>query len=126
MADVFQLAGTAWETLRFPLGGAACLFGGILCLIGTIGVIRFPDFYTRLHAASITDTSGAFLVLAGMALMAPNWLVLVKLFCMLGFLVLTSATGSHALANAAHTAGLQPKIGPIGQRGHDDHEEGGH
>ncbi|MBI1399586.1 monovalent cation/H(+) antiporter subunit G [Hyphomonas sp.] len=126
MADFVLLAGNTWETVRFPLGGAVCLFGAILCVIGTIGVMRFPDFYTRLHAASITDTSGAFLVLAGMALMAPSWLVLVKLFCMLGFLVLTSATGSHALANAAHTAGLQPKIGPVGQAGHQDHEEGDH
>jgi multicomponent Na+:H+ antiporter subunit G len=126
MAEFLALLGNTWELVRFPLGGALCLLGAILCVVGTIGILRFPDFYTRLHAASITDTSGAGLVLLGMALMAPNWLVLVKLFCMLGFLVLTSATGSHALANAAHTAGLQPKIGPVGQAGHDDHEEGGH
>ena len=126
MPEFLNLAATTWETIRFPFGGAVCLVGALLCVVGTIGVLRFPDFYTRLHAASITDTSGAFLVLAGMALMAPNWLVLVKLFCMLGFLVLTSATGSHALANAAHTAGLQPKIGPVGQAGHDDHEEDAH
>jgi len=126
MADFLALAGTTWEAVRFPLGGAVCLLGGLLCIVGTIGVLRFPDFYTRLHAASITDTSGAFLVLTGMALMAPNWLVLVKLACMLGFLVLTSVTGTHAVANAAHTAGLQPKIGPVGQSGHDAHEEDGH
>ena len=126
MAEFFALIATAWETVRFPLGGFICLAGALLCIVGTIGVLRFPDFYTRLHAASITDTSGAGLVLLGMALMAPDWLVLVKLFCMLGFLMLTSVTGSHALANAAHTAGLQPKIGPVGQPDHDDHEEDGH
>lgn len=126
MPDILTLLGDTWTTVRYPLGGATCLLGALLCIVGTIGVLRFPDFYTRLHAASITDTSGAFLVLLGMALMAPHWLVLVKLFCMLGFLVLTSATSSHALANAAHTAGLQPKIGPVGQAGHDDHEEAGH
>jgi multicomponent Na+:H+ antiporter subunit G len=122
MAEFLALLGNTWELVRFPLGGALCLLGAILCVVGTIGILRFPDFYTRLHAASITDTSGAGLVLLGMALMAPNWLVLVKLFCMLGFLMLTSATGSHALANAAHTAGLQPKIGPVGQPDHDDHD----
>lgn len=119
MADILALAANTWEVVRFPLGGALCLLGALLCVVGTVGVLRFPDFYTRLHAASITDTSGAGLVLLGMALMAPHWLVLVKLFCMLGFLMLTSVTGTHALANAAHTAGLQPKIGPVGQ----DHEE---
>ncbi|MEQ9506305.1 MAG: monovalent cation/H(+) antiporter subunit G [Hyphomonas sp.] len=124
MADVLALLANTWEVVRYPLGGALCLLGAILCVIGTIGVLRFPDFYTRLHAASITDTSGAGLVLLGMALMAPHWLVLVKVFCMLGFLMLTSATGSHALANAAHTAGLQPRIGPVGQPEHDDHDGG--
>lgn len=126
MPEFFAMAGSTWEAARIPLGGLLCLVGGLLCIVGTIGVLRFPDFYTRLHAASITDTSGAGLIILGMALMAPHWLVLVKLFCMLGFMMLTSATGSHALANAAHTAGLQPKIGPVGQPEHDDHEEGAH
>lgn len=127
MADIIAVLGTTWETVRFPLGGAVCLLGAILCVVGTIGVLRFPDFYTRLHAASITDTSGAGLVLLGMALMAPHWLVLVKLACILGFLVLTSVTSSHALANAAHTAGLQPRIGPIGRHDPDeDDKEDGH
>lgn len=126
MADLLALMGTTWETVRYPLGGAVCLLGAILCIVGTIGVLRFPDFYTRLHAASITDTSGAGLVLLGMALMAPHWLVLVKLFCILGFLLLTSVTSSHALANGAHTAGLQPRIGPMGRRDADDDAEDGH
>ena len=126
MPEFLVLAGSAWDTARIPLGGLLCLLGGLLCIVGTIGVLRFPDFYTRLHAASITDTSGAGLIILGMALMAPHWLVLVKLFCMLGFMMLTSATGSHALANAAHTAGLQPKIGPVGQPEPEDAEEGVH
>jgi len=127
MSDLFANLGPLWETVRMPLGAACCLLGALLCVVGTLGVLRFPDFYTRLHAASITDTSGAGLVLLGMALMAPHWLVLVKVFCMLGFLVLTSATGTHALAGAAHTAGLQPKIGPGGRGVEDEpHQEGEH
>ncbi|MFN4024028.1 MAG: monovalent cation/H(+) antiporter subunit G [Hyphomonas sp.] len=114
MAEFLTAIGGFWEFARFPLGGAACLGGAILCLIGTIGVLRFPDVYTRIHAASITDTSGAALVLLGMALMAPNWMVLVKLLCIFIFLFLTGPTSSHALANAAHVAGLQPRIGPVG------------
>lgn len=126
MADILTLIASTWETVRHPLGGAICLLGALLCIVGTIGVLRFPDFYTRIHAASVTDTSGAGLVLIGMAVMAPHWLVLVKALCILAFLMLASATSAHALVNAAHTAGLQPKIGPMGRGGRDDDEEGDH
>ncbi|KCZ48622.1 MULTISPECIES: monovalent cation/H(+) antiporter subunit G [unclassified Hyphomonas] len=103
-----------WEMIRFPLGALLCLGGSILCVIGTVGVLRFPDIYTRLHAASITDTSGAALVLFGMMLLSPGWLVISKLFAICVFIFLTSPTASHALANAAHTAGVQPIIGRVG------------
>ena len=93
------------------LGSFLCLAGAVLAIIGTVGVLRFPDFYTRLHAASITDTAAATLLLVGMALLAPTWLVVFKLAAIWLFLFLTGPTGSHALANAAHTAGLQPVIG---------------
>jgi multicomponent Na+:H+ antiporter subunit G len=115
MAELLAQLQSVWDLVRMPLGGFACIVGGLLCIVSAIGVLRFPDFYTRLHAASITDTSGAGLVLLGMALMSPHWLVLVKVGCIFGFLLLTSATASHSLANAAHTAGLQPKIGPAGR-----------
>ncbi|KCZ93728.1 monovalent cation/H(+) antiporter subunit G [Hyphomonas johnsonii] len=107
----------AWfEVVRYPAGAAVSLAGALLCMVGTIGVMRFPDFYTRLHAASITDTSGATLVLIGMALMAPGWLIVAKLLTIFLFMFFTSPTASHAVANAAHTAGLQPLIGPINGR----------
>jgi multicomponent Na+:H+ antiporter subunit G len=109
-----------FELLRYPAGSALCLIGAILCVIGTIGVMRFPDFYTRMHAASITDTSGATVILIGMALMAPDWLVVVKLTVIFWLLFLTSPAASHAVASAAHTAGLQPLIGRIGQKRDDD------
>lgn len=111
MADIHAY----WEIIRFPAGAALCLFGALLCLAGTVGVLRFPDFYTRLHAASITDTSGAMLVLLGMALLAPQWLVVSKLAAIFVFMFLTSPAASHAVANAAYTAGLQPMIGKVGQ-----------
>lgn len=104
-------------------GGALCLIGALLALIGTIGVLRFPDFFTRLHAASITDTAAVTLLLAGMAFLAPNWLIVFKLAAIWLFIFLTGPTGSHALANAAHTAGLQPLIGRNPKR--DDTKGGG-
>ena len=113
MAEFFADIHALWEVIRFPAGALLCLGGGLLCLVGSVGVLRFPDVYTRLHAASITDTSGAALVLIGMMLIAPGWLVVSKLFAICVFLFLTSPTASHALANAAHTAGVQPIIGPV-------------
>lgn len=113
MADFLANALHWFEIVRHPIGGAICLIGALLCGVGTVGVLRFPDFYTRLHAASITDTSGAMLILIGMAFLAPGWLIVMKLLAIFVFVLLTSPTASHALANAAHTAGLQPLIGPI-------------
>ena len=102
-----------WEIVRPALGAAVLLVGAVLAVIGAVGVLRFPDFYTRLHAASITDTAAATLALVGMALLAPSWLVVAKLAAVWLFLFLTGPTSSHAVANAAHTAGLQPLIGRI-------------
>ena len=107
----------AWVlALRFAAGAALCLVGGCLALVGAIGVLRFPDFYTRLHAASVTDTGGATLVLVGMALMAPGWLVAAKVLAIFVFLYLTGPTSSHVVASAAHTAGLRPLIGAEARR----------
>lgn len=96
------------------LGAFLCLVGGLLAVISTIGVLRFPDFYTRLHALSVLDTSSATLAIVGMMLLAPSWLVVFKLVAVWLFLFLTGPTSTHALANAAHTAGVEPKMGRIG------------
>lgn len=98
------------------LGAALCLVGGVLAVIGTVGVLRFPDFYSRLHAASVTDTAAVTLTVVGMALLAPDWLVAFKLAAVWLFIFLTGPTAGHALANAAHIAGLEPLIGRQGRR----------
>ena len=104
-----------WNAVRPALGSALLLVGAVLALIGTIGVLRFPDFYSRLHAASVTDTAAVTLAVIGMALRAPSLAVVFKLAVVWLFLFLTGPTSSHALANAAHTAGLQPMIGRLSQ-----------
>lgn len=93
------------------LGAFLCLAGGVLAIIGTVGVLRFPDLYTRLHAASVTDTGAFSLAILGMLLLSPDWLVAIKLLAVWTFLFITGPASSHALANAAHVAGLQPLIG---------------
>lgn len=85
--------------------------GSILVLIGGIGLIRLPDFYTRIHAAGITDTMGAWLILVGLIIAAGWSLVTAKLVMLLLFLAITSPLASHALAKAAFMRGLAPMIG---------------
>ncbi len=85
--------------------------GGVFVLVGGIGALRMPNLYTRMHAASVTDTMGAVLVLAGIMLQAGLSLVTIKLAAILLFLVLTSPTASYALANAALMAGIKPDAG---------------
>lgn len=84
--------------------------GGILGIIGAIGMHRFPDFYSRLHAAGTTDTLCAFLFLLGLGFQAGLTLASLKLFLIFVFLFFTSPTASHSLANAALLGGLEPKL----------------
>jgi len=87
----------------------ACLMAGsFFCLVGGIGINRLPDFYTRGHAAGVTDTLGAMLVLLGLMLQSGLSLNLFKLLMILAFMLITSPTSSHALAKAAWSNGLRP------------------
>ena len=86
------------------------LAGGAFCVIGGLGLLRMPDFYTRMHAASVTDTLGAGLLLLGMMLQSGASLVTVKLV-MVGLLIFfASPTATHALAKAARARGLEPLL----------------
>jgi len=87
-----------------------CLLAGAgFLLIGAIGVLRLPDFYTRLHAVSVCDTLGAGLVLVGLMLQGGLSLVTVKLLLIFYFMMFTCPTAVHALAQAA----LQGKLKPL-------------
>jgi multicomponent Na+:H+ antiporter subunit G len=83
--------------------------GTFFVFVGGVGVMRMPDFYTRMHAASLTDTGGAALIIAGLLLQGGLTLAPVKLLAIFLFLFLTSPTASYALANAALLSGLKPK-----------------
>jgi len=108
-----------------------CIVGGaFFCVVGGLGLVRLPDFYTRGHAAGVTDTMGAGLMLLGLmfqtegvdvaalghALAALDGhhvadaidLNLFKLLGIMAFLLITSPTSGHALGKAAFTQGLKP------------------
>lgn len=82
------------------------LAGVFFGLTGAVGLFRFPDFFTRVHAASITDSIAAILIIAGLLLQTSFDLNTAKLIFILLFLMITSPTASHALAKSARHGGL--------------------
>lgn len=92
------------------VSGVLLLIGALAVLIGSLGLIRLPDFFTRLHPAGITDTMGAAAILLGLTFQAGFTLVTVKLILVLLLLLVTSPTASHATARAALAHGLKPKL----------------
>ncbi len=96
--------------------------GALLMTIGALGLIRLPDFFTRLHAAGVVDTGGAGLLLLGMALQTGFDLVTVKLVLIGLVLALTAPTASHAVAHSALLGGLSPDD-PSANRAGDGRDE---
>ena len=97
---------------------ALLVLGTIFCVIGAIGLLRFPDFYTRVHAVGVADTMGAGLILFGCALQEGLTLNALKLITVWGLICLTGPAATHALAKAAFAKGLRvdreaevPKVG---------------
>lgn len=96
---------TALDFLSSVLLGLGIFF----IFSGTLGILRFPDFYTRLHAAGVTDTLGAALIVAGLMLQAAPGLAFFKLLMILLFILITSPTACHALSKAARQGRLEPE-----------------
>jgi multicomponent Na+:H+ antiporter subunit G len=82
--------------------------GSFFLLVGSIGLIRFPDFYSRCHATGKSDTLGVMLVIFGLVLIEGLTLNSAKLLLILAFVGLTNPTATHALAQAAFRIGLKP------------------
>ncbi|HVV32635.1 MAG TPA: monovalent cation/H(+) antiporter subunit G [Vitreimonas sp.] len=100
-----------FDTARTALGGAVAAVGVATLAVGAIGALRFPDFYTRLHAKHAGHMIGAPLVLAGLGLMAHDWGALIRLLLLMALIIAVAPVLSHVLANAAHAAGLAPITG---------------
>ena len=79
--------------------------GLFFVLAGTLGVLRLPDFYTRIHAAGVTDTLGAELIVMSLIIQSGFTQMSLKLLLIGVFVLLTGPTATHAVAHAAHTAG---------------------
>ncbi len=87
------------------------LTGGLVGILGGLGLLRFPDVYTRLHAAGMTDTLCTLMIIGGLILQAGLSILAVKLIVILLFMLFTAPTAGHALARAAHVHGIAPVVG---------------
>lgn len=92
------------------LSWISLMMGSSFLVVGTIGLIRFPDFFTRLHAASIVDTFGCVFIMIGLMLQAGLNIVAVKLILIVIFILFTSPVAAHALAKAALHGGVKPLV----------------
>ena len=90
------------------LSGIFLFIGSFLCLSGGVGLLRFPDFYTRMHAAGVTDTLATIMIIIGLMLQNPDAMVMVKLLIILLLTLLIGPTASHALAKAAYKSKHKP------------------
>jgi len=84
-----------------------CL-GAFFLFVGGIGIVRLPDFYTRSHAITKSDTLGIILVLAGLAVNEGMTVTSLKLAIAIIFVAIANPTGTHALARAGFKYGLRP------------------
>jgi multicomponent Na+:H+ antiporter subunit G len=82
--------------------------GSFFVLTGSIGLVRMPDFFSRIHPAGLIDTLGAVLIIGGLLVQGGFTAVSIKLVLILVFLFLTGPTATHALAHAALISGIKP------------------
>jgi multicomponent Na+:H+ antiporter subunit G len=94
------------------LAAALVAIGVAFFAAGSVGVLRFPDVYTRLHAVTKADNVGLGFVVLALAITAPEPLVAIKLFVIWFLILVASLTGSHLIARTAHRAGAEPWRAP--------------
>lgn len=100
-------------TLAIDVLASLCLLTGtIFLIIGAIGLVRFPDFFTRIHATGVIDTLGTGLVLVGLMLIAGWTQPLIKLVLIMAFMLITGPTATHSLARTA----LHGRLDPLSSR----------
>ena len=97
------------EWIRFILCAALIISGLTVMCLGVIGVYRFKYVLNRMHAASMGDSLGLFLVVIAMCISAPDWVTVVKLLLVSLFIWITSPTGGHLIARLELTSNEHPE-----------------
>jgi len=104
-------SGNLLELVRLGLSGLVIAVGLVLIAGGALGLLRFPDLYTRLHAANVADVVGPVVVVLGLAIAAPDLGIAVRLLLLAALMIAVGPTLTHLVAQAAHAAGLAPISG---------------
>ena len=99
------------DAARMSVGGLIAAFGLLMMLGGVLGVLRFPDLYTRLHAVTTSDGLGASIFCVGLAVIAPDGAMAVRLLLLAALLMAIGPVLTHLSASAAHAGGLAPIAG---------------
>ena len=102
---------TVLDLVRAGLGGAVIAVALAIMAGGVLGMLRFPDFYTRLHALRAGETAGAVLFLFGLAILADDGRTALLLLLLAALIGAMGPTLAQLQANAAHSAGLAPLAG---------------
>jgi len=95
-------------SVKLFFSGFFIFLGVLFIFVAAIGMVRFPDFYTRVHPAGKADTLGQILVLIGLIVYQGFDLITIKLFFIICFILLANPTATHALVKAAYLSGLKP------------------
>lgn len=94
--------------IREIIVGAFLGVGCFFVVVASFGVVRFPDFYTRLHPAGKSDTLGQALILSGLMIHEGVSVVSLKLFMIIVLIFIVNPAASHSIAKAAYLAGVEP------------------
>ena len=92
------------------LSGLCLFLGGVLCITGGVGLLRMPDFFSRVHASGVTETLAAPLLLSGLLLQMELSLDSVKVIMILILVLATNPTATHAMAKATLHGGQRPLV----------------
>jgi multicomponent Na+:H+ antiporter subunit G len=95
------------EILQDYVAGALIIIGAVFTLIASLGIMRFPDIYTRMHSASKAGTLGSGLMLIALAVLAEDHATVTRALAAVVFFLLTAPVAAHLLAKAAYAAGYQ-------------------
>ena len=96
---------------RVLTGEIVAVAGALFLFLGALGVVRMPDLYNRMQAGTKATTLGNLLALTGLGIMMPSWLPKILLIAV--FVLVTNPISSHALARAAHGAGIPLAPGSV-------------
>ncbi len=94
--------------IRTIIAGVFIFSGCFFVFVAAVGIVRFPDFFSRIHPAGKTDTLGQAMLLLGLLIYEGFTFVSIKLVIIIVFLLVANPTATHAIANAAYAVGLKP------------------